>query len=76
MKTKPGFQRVAAFAKGGNTPMHKPQVAGPAKPAITGKAQTAVPGKRVAAGGPPTRGASLLKPVTPGHTAPLKKGRR
>jgi hypothetical protein len=73
-KTKKGLERSGAFARGGNTPMIKPQAAGPAKPAITGKAQTAAPGKRAAAGGPPIRAASSSKPAAAGHTGP-RKGR-
>jgi hypothetical protein len=73
MKTKPGFQRAATFARGGNTPMHKPQAAGPIKAGQTGKAQTVAPGRQRASGGPPTRAAaSSSKPAAAGRTGPVK----
>jgi hypothetical protein len=75
MKTKPSFQRKAAFAKGGKTPMFSKQAAGPDRPGNTGKDQSAAPGKRAAAGGPPTRGIALSKSAAAGRTAPPTKGR-
>ena len=66
--------RGAAFAKGGQDKMFKPQAAGPAKHAVTGKARTAAPGAKRAAGGPPMRGAAASRPAAAGRTSPVKKG--
>ena len=75
-KTKKGLERGRAFAVGGVTKMHKPQAANPQKPGGTAHAvKSTAPGAKSAKGGPQTREVSLSKPATPGHTAPLRKGR-
>jgi hypothetical protein len=74
-KPKGSVQRSAAFARGGDDRMVKPQAAGPIKAGQTGKAQTPAPGKRAAAGGPPIRRGASSVPVKAGHTAPPRKGR-
>jgi hypothetical protein len=78
MKPKPKkeSERGATFAEGGSTRMHKPQSANPQKPGTTAHAvKGAAPGAKAAKGGPPTRGVSLSRPATAGHTAPVRKGR-
>jgi hypothetical protein len=74
-QSKRDRQHDAAFAKAGNTKMHKPQAAGLAKSGQTGKAQTPAPGAKRASGGPRTTGYSLALPAVGGHTAPIHKGR-
>ena len=50
-RSKKESQHPAAFAKGGHTPMAKPQAAGPARSGTTGKNPTKAPGARSASGG-------------------------
>jgi hypothetical protein len=73
-KSKQKSEHPASFGKGGPSHMFSPQAAGRATAGRTGKIQSPAPGKRAAAGGPPTRGASLSKPAAAGQTGP-RKGR-
>ena len=68
MKSKTSAQHGAAFAKGGNTAMHRQQAAGPAKSGHSGKVEGVVPGAKSAKGGAKTSGHSLAVPAKGGRT--------
>jgi hypothetical protein len=66
-QSKKQSQHDLKMAKGGKTPMHKQQAAGPAKPGRMGKVETAAPGAKFARGG-------REKPFAGGFAKPAKAG--
>jgi hypothetical protein len=70
-QSKQDRQRTtAAFARGGNTPMHRQQADGPAQSGRSGKVQTPAPGAKAAKGGPKVHVGGRSVPAAPGSTGP------
>ena len=69
-QSKHDRQRERQYARGGNTPMHRQQAAGPAKSGQTGKSQTPAPGARAARGGPKVHVGGRSVPAKEGSTGP------